>query len=63
GRGTIWGYSFQAFLESPIFGKGIGTFPISYARLAEFPPGPFPPSAHNLWLHFGVVYGIPGLLF
>ncbi len=63
GRGTIWKYSWQAFLETPLFGQGIGGFPVSYARLAQLPPGDFAPAAHNLWLQFGVNYGIVGLVF
>lgn len=63
GRGTIWKYSWDAFLESPLFGQGIGAFPISYTRLAQLPPGNFAPSAHNLWLQVSVNYGIIGFIF
>jgi tetratricopeptide (TPR) repeat protein/O-antigen ligase len=62
GRGTIWKFSTQAFLENPIFGKGIGMFPVNYTRLAELPPGDFAPSAHNLLLQISVDYGVIGLL-
>lgn len=63
GRGTIWKYSWAAFLESPIFGQGMGAFPVSYTRLAQLPPGDFAPSAHNLWLHLSVDYGAQGFVF
>jgi O-antigen ligase len=63
GRGTIWQYSWQAIVESPIFGQGIAAFPISYTKFAQLPPGDFAPHAHNLWLQIGVDYGIIGLLF
>ncbi len=48
GRGTIWKYSWQAVQENPIWGQGIGAFPVSYTRLAQLPPGDYAPSAHNL---------------
>ncbi|MEN8171879.1 MAG: O-antigen ligase family protein [Chloroflexota bacterium] len=63
GRGTIWQYSWEALVESPIFGQGIAAFPISYTKFAQLPPGDFAPSAHNLWLQVGVDYGIIGLVF
>jgi O-antigen ligase/tetratricopeptide (TPR) repeat protein len=63
GRGTIWKYSWDAFVENPIFGQGIAAFPISYTKFAQLPPGDFAPSAHNLWLQVSVDYGIIGLFF
>lgn len=63
GRGTIWQYSWEAFIESPIFGQGIAAFPISYTKFAQLPPGDFAPSAHNLWMQVSVDYGLIGLIF
>jgi len=63
GRGTIWKYSWQAIHESPLFGQGMGAFPIPYTKFAQLPPGDFAPSAHNLWLQLGVDYGLLGLVF
>ncbi len=63
GRGTIWKYSWQAVQENPIWGQGIGAFPVSYTRLAQLPPGDYAPSAHNLWLQLSVDYGIVGFAF
>lgn len=63
GRGTIWLYSWQAFMESPILGQGPGAFPTAYARLAQLPPGDFAPSAHNIFLQLSVDYGIMGFIF
>ena len=63
GRGTLWMYSWKAFLESPIYGHGNAGFPIAYSRAANLPPGFFAPSAHNLWLDALVEYGVIGFVF
>ncbi len=60
GRGTIWKYSWAAFQENPLFGQGIGSFPISFTRLSH---GWTLLSAHNLLIHLSAVYGLIGLIF
>lgn len=60
GRGTLWKYSWEAFLQSPIYGHGNGSFPLAYLKAANLPPGFFALSAHNLWLNVLVEYGLIG---
>jgi len=62
GRGTLWKYAWNAFLESPIYGHGNGSFPLAYLKAASLPPGFFALSAHNLWLNILVEYGLIGFV-
>jgi len=58
-RAGIWAGTVQALVESPIVGRGIGSFPVAYV------PGSGPPDpvgAHNTLLQIAIDLGLLGVL-
>ena len=62
-RLPIWENSWQVILEEPIWGHGLGMFPIPYTKAAQLPPGFLAPEAHNLWLQVAAEIGLIGFVF
>jgi O-antigen ligase len=52
-RVKVWRFGWQAFLESPLFGSGVGSFRWASGTLYN---------AHNTYLEVSVEQGVAGLL-
>lgn len=61
-RPEIWQVAWQAFLEHPWQGVGSTRFPDYWQATYRGDSLEIVPHAHNLWLQFAAVYGLPGLV-
>lgn len=61
-RLMVWSAAFQAFLERPILGAGIGNFVAAYAPLRDASDPTSGLSAHNDMLHMMVELGVIGAI-
>ncbi len=60
-RPDIWRVAWQGFLEHPWTGVGTN-FPDYWRETYRGASSEIVPHAHNLWLQFAAVYGLPGLV-
>lgn len=61
GRLEIWSTATEAILQRPWQGWGADGFNEAWSELKPGDQRATPDHAHNLWLHAGVSYGVPGL--
>lgn len=60
GRLFIWGRTVKSIFERPLFGVGIGNFPVILDQPIYYTKAGS--SAHNLYLHIAAEMGLPALL-
>ncbi len=56
-RLNIWHTAIQGFLDSPIFGRGGGSYSLAQLKFG----GPIKPHAHNLFIDSLMSYGVAGM--
>ncbi|CAN5905260.1 hypothetical protein BH24DEI2_BH24DEI2_03990 [soil metagenome] len=61
-RPEIWRVAWQAFLEHPLTGLGPTSFSTYWQATYVGNSQEIVPHAHNLWLQFAALYGLPGLI-
>ncbi|NIM93356.1 MAG: hypothetical protein GTO18_06560 [Anaerolineales bacterium] len=61
-RSEIWGPAFDIIRESPILGRGPGSFSVFFAELTKIPPGFATSHAHNILLQTAAETGIIGVV-
>ncbi len=60
-RIRVWKVALRIIADHPVLGTGLGTFASAYERYTGENPSEVPPTAHELFLNFGVETGILGL--
>lgn len=61
GRAEIWAFAVGEMLADP-WGAESDSFERTWESAHPGDPRPAPTHAHDLWLHYAVAYGLPGLL-
>lgn len=61
-RLSIWRDAQELVRQEPVFGTGLGTFPIAYTAVQTAFPGQFVNHAHNDYLELAIDLGLPAAL-
>ena len=61
-RLSIWRDARTLVRQDPIFGTGLGTFPVAYTAVQTTFPGQFVNHAHNDYVELAIDLGLPGAL-